>query len=256
MKNLLYCGNARHILCTVALIALVFLGYSSSRGQKPAVTWSSFSTSFGELSDGNTRARVLAGQAFAGELEGPNISVGSGFFYNPDVSGLESSVSIPLQQGWNLISNPVTREAGEDSTSILFPSATYPYGFAYVPGTGYEQRFTMENRIGYWMKFPDIEIASVYGSPRNVDTISVVKGWNMVGSISLLVDTAMVISDPPGNRLSPWFGYFGSLTPVEQIIPGYAYWVKAETTGVFILGELSHLRNRRIQQNEKVQLKK
>lgn len=256
MKNLFYCGNARHILCTIALIALVCLGNSPSRGQKPAVTWSSFSTSFGELGDGNSRARVLAGQSFLGELEGSNISVGSGFFYNPDVDGLENFISISLQQGWNLVSNPVTSAPGEDSTSTLFPSATYPYGFAYVPGAGYEQRFTMENRIGYWVKFPDITIASVYGSPRNADTISVVKGWNMVGSISLLVDTATIISDPPWNRLSPWFGYFGSLTPVEQIIPGYAYWVKAETTGVFILGELSHLRSRQIQQNEKVQQKK
>ncbi len=221
-----------------AFLLTAFLSCSvSANAQGTAVTWSTFTTGFGELTDGNTVAQVIAGQTFAGELEGPGINVGGGFLYNPVVTGLQSSVAISLQQGWNLISNPVTREAGDDSVHYLFPTATYPYGFAFVPGVGYQQQFTMANRVGYWVKFPDVGNAVIFGSLRESDTITVVKGWNLVGSISVAVDTTTIISDPPENRISPWFGYFGALTPVEQILPGYAYWVKAETTGVFILGE-------------------
>lgn len=224
-------------LRTILLVATFLSSSLMTLAQETEVSWSTFTSGSGKFTDGNTVAQVAAGQTLAGELEGPGINVGGGFLYNPVVTGLQSSVGISLQQGWNLISNPVTRDAGDDSVHYLFPTATYPYGFAFVPGVGYQQQFTMANRVGYWVKFPDVGNAVVFGSLRESDTITVAKGWNLVGSISIAVDTTTIISDPPENRISPWFGYFGALTPVEQILPGYAYWVKAETTGVFILAE-------------------
>jgi len=227
-------ASAMTTFSNVAMITMLLASGLTARAQETQVTWSTFTTGFGEFSNGKTVAQVVAGQPFAGELEGPGISVGGGFLYNPEITGQPAFVFVSLIAGWNMVSNPVTRPEGTDSVRVLFPGATYDYGFTFIPGVGYQQRYTMENRIGYWVKFPSPQSVSVFGAPRQADTIAVSKGWNMVGSISVPLDTALVVSIPPNNNISPWFGYSGSLAPAEQLLPGHAYWVKAETTGVFI----------------------
>lgn len=219
----------------VFLITMLLASGLPARAQQTQVTWSAFTSGFGEFTNGNSVVRVITGQPFAGVLAGPGISVAGGFLSNPVFTGQTAFVSVSLLAGWNMVSNPVTRAAGTDSVHSLFPNATYDYGFIFIPGAGYQQRYTMENRLGYWVKFPNPESVHLFGTPRYADTIEVSKGWNMVGSISVPLDTALVVSIPPNNTISPWFGYFGSLVPVEQLLAGYAYWVKAETTGVLIL---------------------
>lgn len=226
--------NAMTTLRSVILLTVLISSGLTVRAQDTQVTWSTFTSGFGEFTNGNTVAQVVAGQPFAGELEGPGISVGGGFLYNPAITGQQAAVLVSLIEGWNMVSNPVTRAEGTDSVHSLFPNATYDYGFVFIPGVGYQQRYTLENRIGYWVKFPNPQSVSVFGTARHADTIAVSRGWNMVGSISVPLDTALVVSIPPNNNISPWFGYSGSLAPVEQLLPGHAYWVKAETTGVFI----------------------
>ena len=66
------------------------------------------------------------------------------------------------------------------------------------------------------------------------DTINVVTGWNMVGTISNPVDTGAIISLPPGLRASLWYGYAGSCSVAAQLIPGQAYWAKANSPGAFV----------------------
>jgi hypothetical protein len=94
----------------------------------------------------------------------------------------------------------------------------------------------MENGKGYWEKFLAATSQSIIGLPRTVDSISVVTGWNMVGTISAAVDTNTIVSDPPGLRASNWFGYGASgYTPATQLRPGLGYWVKSTATGKFVL---------------------
>jgi hypothetical protein len=59
----------------------------------------------------------------------------------------------------------------------------------------------------------------------------------MVGSISITVDTSTITSTPPGLRASNWFGYTGGYNAVSQIVPGKAYWVKANQAGTFLFDE-------------------
>jgi hypothetical protein len=147
------------------------------------------------------------------------------------VVGIPTSIGVPLNAGWNMISNPVTTTA--DSVQQLFPNSQFPYAFRFVSGVGYQQDYTMENGPGFWGKFPGPETNSIAGTPRPTDSIAVVAGWNMVGSVSGPVDTSTITSNPDGIRASDWFGYSSGYFAATTITPGLGYWVKANAPGKF-----------------------
>jgi len=142
-------------------------------------------------------------------------------------------VSIPLAAGWNMVSNPVI--TAHDSVSELFPGSVFTHAFAFEATTGYAQSSRMLLGTGYWAKFTDDQVQTVNGLTCTSDTILVQSGWNMVGSISMPVDTGSIVSIPPGLRSSVWYGYSGAYSPATQLIPGQAYWVKAAGDGMFVL---------------------
>jgi hypothetical protein len=122
-----------------------------------------------------------------------------------------------------------------DSVAQLYPGSLFPYAFEFRPGFGYAQSHTMTNGKGYWAKFGSSGTNTVSGGPLYVDSISVAEGWNLIGSVSTVVDTAAIVSTPSGIRTSDWFGYAGGYAPAAFIVPGKSYWVKAGTPGVFVL---------------------
>ena len=147
-------------------------------------------------------------------------------------TGVMSTVSlqIPLSGGWNMISLPV--DVADDSAAHLFPglaSRVFKFSGGYIPED------TMGKGVGYWGKFGVAMSQIVSGAPRTFDSISVAAGWNMVGSISSVIDTGMIGSVPQGLRASNWFGYDGrGYAVATQIIPGKAYWVKTNAPGTFV----------------------
>jgi hypothetical protein len=143
------------------------------------------------------------------------------------------SVGVALASGWNLISNPVTNAVPGDSVRQLYPTSMNSYAFEF--SGGYVQRYRLANGKGYWEKFPSAISNPITGTSRTRDTLAVVAGWNIVGTISATVDTSTIVSIPPGLRASNWFGYAAGYTPVTQIIPGKGYWVKATGVGKFVL---------------------
>jgi S-formylglutathione hydrolase FrmB len=152
-------------------------------------------------------------------------------------------VNVSLTAGWNMISNPLTNPIPDDSSRHLFPtivSQVFRFTGGYVPGA------TMLNGIGYWGKFPGAVVQSVEGAARTRDSVSVVSGWNMVGSISSPVDTASITSIPPGLKTSNWFEFSGGYAPASQITPGKAYWIKANGAGMFVftVGPGARFKNR------------
>jgi hypothetical protein len=145
------------------------------------------------------------------------------------------TVTVPLLTGWNMIASPVLAAAGGDSVRRLFAGALAPYAFAFSPSSGYEQHFIMENGKGYWEKFAMAGSAYPAGNMLLTDTIYVDQGWNMVGSISVPVDTGSVVALPAGIKSSSWFAYAGGYAATDSLIPGRAYWIKASAAGRFIL---------------------
>src|SRR5207244_2857573 len=90
-----------------------------------------------------------------------------------------SGTDYVFNANWNMISVPLTLV--EYRKSVLFPDAT-SNAFAYEGS--YVVRDTLSNKIGYWLKFPAAEVVTLDGAERTKDTIDVVDGWNMIGSIS------------------------------------------------------------------------
>ncbi len=173
-----------------------------------------------------------------------------------DVSGLNDlsrwsaagayTVGVPIVTGWNMISNPVSTP--DDSVLQVYPTSSFGYAFAFNPTSGYQQQSVMQNGTGYWGKFPGATTQPVSGSPIPLDSIDVVVGWNMIGSISVAVDTADVIQIPAGIVSSNYFGYNGAYSSSATIQPGKAYWVKINAPGKLVLPSSAPSRNARREQ--------
>jgi hypothetical protein len=87
--------------------------------------------------------------------------------------------------------------------------------------------------------------------PRSVDSISVLAGWNMVGTISFAVDVSTIVSDPAGLRASPWYGYgITGYNAATLLQPGLAYWVKSSAAGKFVLANPLVTRPAKVQSSE------
>ncbi|MDI6804814.1 MAG: hypothetical protein QME58_13420, partial [Bacteroidota bacterium] len=116
----------------------------------------------------------------------------------PGVVTLPSSVNT----GWNMISVPV--DVLDYAKVSLYPTAT---SNAFMYYAGYVRKDTLENGIGYWLKYASNDTIKYKGFPIEIDTIDVAAGWNMIGSISTAVDISKVKSVPGGIMLSKFFGY-------------------------------------------------
>jgi hypothetical protein len=146
-----------------------------------------------------------------------------------------STVGVPLITGWNMISNPVTRAANTDSVRQLYPNSVSPHAFRFDPAMGYQQTFTMENGPGFWSNFPGPEENSITGGTRIRDTIAVMAGWNLIGSISIPALVDSIIQIPSDIVSSSYFGFSGFYAAADTLQPGKAYFVKTSQAGQLIL---------------------
>lgn len=132
---------------------------------------------------------------------------------------------------WNIISVPVS--AGDSSVSTLFPAAISP---ATTFGNGvYVQSSVVSGGQGYWMKFPSAQVVSFFGTPRNTDSVHVVAGWNLIGTLSATIPVSSIIQIPSENVDSKYYGFDGHYIPEESLKEGKGYWVKVIQDGILIL---------------------
>ncbi|MFN0159436.1 MAG: FG-GAP-like repeat-containing protein [Bacteroidota bacterium] len=136
-----------------------------------------------------------------------------------------------FESAWNLVSVPLS--VVDAATDTLFPTASSE-AYAYV--SGYVQRDTLDNGTGYWLKFPTGGNVSITGSPITSDTIAVVVGWNIIGTITDTVSTSSILQIPSGIVQSSFYG-FGSTgyAPSNLLIPSRGYWVKVSQAGQLVL---------------------
>ena len=133
------------------------------------------------------------------------------------------TIEIAYHMGWDMTSIPV-----QLSHSVSLPSLF-----------GYEGRYTKEDSMetgrGYWAKPGDR--LSYTGIPVTSDTVDVIERWNIIGSISEPVAAWDIGSIPAGLITTDFYAYMGGgvYTPVDTIMPGKAYWVKAQRSGQLIL---------------------
>lgn len=147
-----------------------------------------------------------------------------------------AQVLIPVTPGWNMVSNPVTLPDSLTHLHSLFPHSTS--AFAFSPGAGYVPAPTLPSGPGFWARFPAGETVTITGTPLLDDTVAVVGGWNMIGSLSTPAETSSMRSMPDGLIASAVYGYGAGYSPTAQLLPGSAYWVKCRDSGTVILSGL------------------
>jgi hypothetical protein len=147
------------------------------------------------------------------------------------VDAAAQQLPVEVTENWNLISVPLV--VPDSSRSGLFPYATsdaFAFDHGYVPST------TLRQGTGYWLKFAGPDTVTLTGLPLAEDSIHVLPGWNLIGSISTPVAVANIGSIPAGIVTSSFFAYSPpGYAAAGSIESGKAYWVKATQSGTLIL---------------------
>ncbi len=134
---------------------------------------------------------------------------------------------------WQLIS--VADTHADQHKTVLYPTAITE-AYLYDQTVGYVAQPLLQNGTGYWLKFPTSDFPTVLaGGSVSSLVVPVIKGWNLIGSISSAVDVSGIASDPPGMSTSEFFGYNGGYGTVTTLESGRGYWVKASETGQLTL---------------------
>ena len=100
------------------------------------------------------------------------------------------SVEFKVANGWNIISVPL--KVNDYLKSTLFPTAVsnaYFYQGVYLPTD------TLMNGNGYWQKFDSVQTITINGDTVNFESINVVQGWNLIGSITIPIATDSIVSN-------------------------------------------------------------
>ncbi len=154
---------------------------------------------------------------------------------NIDSASMTTSLAITASTGWNMVSLPLI--VTDTRRQTLFPCAVGNV-FKYT-GSGYVLVDSLVHGIGYWVKLSCSPVTYI-GYFRDLDTIPVNAGWNMIGGISFPVPVSSIGSDPGGIRVSNFFGFTSGYISVDSIKPGYAYWVKVSEPGKLIISAKGH----------------
>jgi photosystem II stability/assembly factor-like uncharacterized protein len=139
-------------------------------------------------------------------------------------------VSPELLNGWNLISVHLT--APDMRKNTLFPTAISE---AYAYDAGYAAKETLQVGIGYWLKFAEPQNVKYAGDVIAAETVSVKRGWNMIGTISSPVVVSSIVQIPSEIVTTPYYGYrFGYIT-ADTLLPKHGYWVKVNQDGRLVI---------------------
>ena len=137
--------------------------------------------------------------------------------------GMQRSLSVHL--GWNMLSVPLT--SFDKRKAAIFPSAT-SNAFRYQGVSGYVIDDSLDDAIGYWVKFSSAQSIDIVGSPTTSASLNLTTGWNLIGGISADVPVNNIVQSP-ANSITSVFGYnFLTGYFLDSVITsGKAYWVKS-----------------------------
>ncbi len=150
-----------------------------------------------------------------------------GNYYFPD-----STYQIIL--GWNLLSLP--KKVTDHDRYSIYPSAVSD---AWIYKNSYIPLDTIPEKDAFWLKSNQSQNVIIDGTPRLLDTLDVVAGWNMIGTLSVLIPRKTVIQIPDSIITSEYFPWFCcEYVPDTSLRPHYGYWVKAKSSGKLVLNGL------------------
>jgi alpha-tubulin suppressor-like RCC1 family protein len=120
-----------------------------------------------------------------------------------------------LNQGWNLISLPLT--PSNTDLSQLFQDYEAAYGYkngAYNPVTSFIPG------EGYWLKIPSQKVYTISGQPYHSYTTDFFDGWHLIGAPTNGIT-------PDDMSIKVIFRYVnGGYEQAFTLLPGFGYWIK------------------------------
>ncbi len=140
-----------------------------------------------------------------------------------------------VSEKWNLLSVPV--KVTNFAKTNLYPTAISS-AFSFNSTGGYTTKDTLDNGIGFWLKFDFNEGVFFEGTSLNEVTIDVEEGWNIVGSITSSIAVAGIASNPGGIVTSQFFGYDNGYFNEDTIQPSKGYWVKVNQAGTLTMSSV------------------
>jgi len=144
-----------------------------------------------------------------------------GMILRNDFGGLAAEYQVAMNGGWNMISMPYVTPLPLKDT--LFPTAV---SSLFYFDQGYFGTDTVENGVGYWLKFPSSQSVTVLGRPVDSLNVPLRAGWNLIGGIASAVPVESVSVASPTAVLSSFFRFdpagYQSVTILD---PGIGFWV-------------------------------
>ncbi|GJQ64155.1 MAG: hypothetical protein SCALA702_32080 [Melioribacteraceae bacterium] len=145
----------------------------------------------------------------------------------PEVS--QESVTINVNNGWNLVSPPLQMQ--DMSVTNIFPDATSDaFGF----DAGYIQVENLASGSGYWLKFDDQFQYEISGDVPT-SNIELAEGWNIIGIYNNEVSVSQITTEPEGILQSNFFSFENGYINSDLLIPGKGYWIKTSGAGELII---------------------
>ncbi|MBI1804324.1 MAG: hypothetical protein HY033_06435 [Ignavibacteriae bacterium] len=142
-----------------------------------------------------------------------------------------ATITSYVNAGWNVISLPLA--VADRSKSTLYPTSLGS-AFGYANPVYYVADTLVQGR-GYWIQFPSAQTVSINGTPIAADTIDLAADWNLIGILSDSTPASSIATLPSGIITSNFFGFTGSYSTVQTLMPGVGYWVKASQAGKLVL---------------------
>jgi hypothetical protein len=147
------------------------------------------------------------------------------------------SVTNSIVNGWQTLSVPVVVE--DFTKTTVWPtadSASYAYSFC---GSGYVPEDTLENGVGYWIKFNSAQNISYMGGKLSWFEVPVCEGWNIVGSISekVPINSNVCLYPSENSFIGLKYIYQNGYIQTDSIIPGMGHWVNVTMDGSMVVNE-------------------
>jgi len=139
-----------------------------------------------------------------------------------------------ISAGWNLLSLP--EKITDHTPKTIYPTAA---SAPFIYRSGYVALDSIPEKTGFWLKSDVTQYVDINGTPRLLDTIDVVTGWNMIGGLSVPISVDSIIQIPENNVSSDYFKYETTYVADSILVPMHGYWVKVKETGKLILNGLT-----------------
>jgi hypothetical protein len=166
-------------------------------------------------------AIVAGSEIELSEVDQIQLTAGAEFYRLSFISTLETSETLQLVAGWNLVSFSLNGE--NDTPDSVFGTDSGMQVWTYDVATQtYQAPTQVQTGAGYWV-FSSVALTIEHaGVPASVATVSLKAGWNLVGPVA-------AVPLPAGTTAYTWAPDTQQQSTVTSLlVPGKGYWLFAK----------------------------